>query len=80
MTRPRLLAFGGIVLLITPFIVPWLFLAPPHGPRFYEIVAQVFTVLVLAWVIELRGTVYLTQQQSRAWQPWLRGRMDCCSF
>jgi hypothetical protein len=45
--------------MVVPIVVPWFFVSPPHGPRFYEIVAQVFPVLVLVWVIELRGTVWL---------------------
>jgi hypothetical protein len=76
MARPRLLALGGITLLVVPFVVPWLFVSPPHGPRFYEIVAQVFPVLVLVWVIELRGTVWLdvaAEPGLAALAPWADG-------
>jgi hypothetical protein len=57
--RARLLALVGILAVSVPFFLPWPFLAPPHGTRFYEIAAQVFPVLVLAWVVELRGTLRL---------------------
>jgi hypothetical protein len=80
MARPRLLALGGITLLVVPFVVPWLFVSPPHGPRFYEIVAQVFPVLVLVWVIELRGTVWLDVAAEPDSQPSPRGRTACCSW
>jgi hypothetical protein len=76
MARPRLQALGGITLFVVPFVLPWLFVSPPHGPRFYELAAQVFPVLVLAWVIELRGTVWLDVKAEpglAALAPWADG-------
>jgi len=46
----------AIALFIAPFLLPWWFVAPPHGTRFYELVAQIFPILVIVWLIELRGT------------------------
>jgi hypothetical protein len=65
--RQRLTTLAAIVLVVAPFFLPWPFLPPPHGTRFYEIVAQVFPVLVLAWVIELRGSFW----SQRAGEPGL---------
>jgi hypothetical protein len=45
----------GIALFVVPFLIPWWFITPPRGARFYELVAQLFPVLVIVWAIELRG-------------------------